>query len=1386
MSVYEDIKNQVRQNKLKREIYDNRDKETFPNYRELQIPMFFRDCFLSDRFNGKQFVVNFEMIDFFGFKIIKQLYIDKNNYAYQTSKGVLSLTNAVDEIIRLSQDGFNRNELFMEAIQLINDNKKVTQDVNYKFDPDAHGVLEDFLKKILRTFSQLNAYPENCVVFFGNVDNYGSHKFTANLLPFSHFKGEDLKNKASDYLSVNEYLIKKGLLNEKYILFNYFINETSKNGNSKDIIWSYLEKTGLALDTRVARDYSKSMKDYKYHVLDFEIFKNDWLVVVKEVAINDESQFEVIKEHTIINDVRQLVELSKEMEVVVGFNNKFYDNHILNAIIYSYEFADNKVDLGQPYPFTYTDVKRQEYEEWLSQHEGELREETEDDEGIDNTEDFDIGVNYFKADDLKDYTVIDRLNDMDNFFSRSSGLFQLSNALISKDTNIFSGDRLLYTPYMSLDTRNELALGISLKKIEANLGLDIRESTVPFTIGRKLTKEELEEVVFYCNHDVNTTIKVLNLRFVYFKSLFELCEMFELNDSLVSKTRAALTGEILGCKKKLARYDRLEFDYIDFLKNHKSEDTVKRYDEIYGKYADNAERVKLFNDIISFYRKIENMFMTRKKQMEFTVVNYKNAREEMQRLNEEFDYLVKEYEKMQLAVDIAGVEHKLKFGGIHGAIPNYIGHGVLISLDVTSYYPYLMINNNWVTRNTLFPERVIRIINKRVELKRAKDPQQQILKIVINSLYGVLKAKTSPVCDPVLSNNVCVNGQLALANLILRLSHISTLIQSNTDGIIIDTKEENLDEIRRIYHEWENDFNFNLEEDRITDIYQRDVNSYLVKFDNGKIKSKGRYANIGAINFEKNDKRCIDLAVKDKFTKMCSLMADDNGNKKVLVQNIAKMDYDYMYFLKNLAYKEITAFQILCVQGSTYDTMIHKVYLYDDATQAEKEFIEKIRNSSDFVREYRDEVYKRNIIEYRLQKVNRGIMTKKRVYGQVSKQKAGIKGGIKDYKLDSSGKPVLNELGQFVYNSYSSSLIPDISQNVMIVNKDVRNLTKEEIDELEIDFEYYVNLVSKNDFSLSGNIVTPRDTKNYSNIWQIHEDTTITTVAKSVILMEKMMFKRFYEVASAVTSDYKKVKIGISKMFKTNAIETLGYEDILTKCNDILDNIARFIGTYENDFTNAVSIIEATQNKGNFMSIPYGYSESIEQSIDIIKDSNLNLYNMIEDKKTFYLIELLSKVASKLKTFEAQINSMRNLDIKSSEFKAENKKAYTMYADIKNIAGIPVKALEELKKNSKSFISCGNISENLQQIKDIIGVAFLGDSDTINEMLSNSLMIKGLFSNDSGALVALNLELDSYLTVQAEDVLVNTSDVYDNIGSNKPADNSGYCDNSEENSEWDL
>lgn len=1333
MSVYDDIRELARSNRLREELYSyNEGKKTF-NYNTLTIPAFFNECYLSDRYNGSQFVINFEFATVFGYKITKQAIVDKMNYSRQgIERGVYSLVNAVDEIIKLSDGGFDRNAVIEQAFKMCEANKAELSDyANYKFDPDAHSELETFLKRILRTFNQVNAFPETCKCCIISAKNGSHKKYINDIIPITFYEGIHLKDKLSDYRQALKSLVEKGLVKKEYLVFDEMTDNLINGARIDNIVWDYIAKSRLMIDLKIARDYSKEMKDYKYHALDFEVFKHDWLVVVKELRINDKNQFEVVKEFKIVNDPKTLVELSKDMEIVVGFNNKFYDNHILNAIIYSHEFAKEKVDLGQPFPFTYTQKKRLEYYE-------------NDGSNADEEEDLGESIKYFKADDIESYDILDRLADIDNFFQGSSGLFQLSNAMISRDESIFTGERIKWSPYMYLDTRNELALGVSLKKIEANLGLDIRESTVSFTIDRKLTEKEIEEVLFYCNHDVTTTIEVLNLRFVYFKSLFDLCEMFELNDRGVTKTRAALTAEILGCRKKIIRYDRLSFGYIDFLKEHSSEETKDRYSEIYGDYSDNENRIKLFNDIIAFYRKIESMFLTRKKQFSFKVQNYKNAREEMTRLNEEFRLLVSEYEKMALTVDIAGVEHKLKFGGIHGAIPNYIGHGTFLSLDVTSYYPYLMVNNNWVTRNTMFPERVIRIINRRVELKRVKDPQQQILKIVINSLYGVLKAETSAVCDAVLSNNVCVNGQLALVNLVLRLSHVSTLIQSNTDGIIIETSPDKMDEIREIYHAWEKDFNFNLEEDEITDIYQRDVNNYLVKFKNGEIKAKGRYSNIKKINFEKNDKRCIDLSVKAKFEHLCEVMNTDNGSRVKYMPWELKdnVKFDYRSFLMNLAYRELTAFQILCVQGSTFDSMIHKLYLYPDATDEEKNYIKKIIGSPEFVRRYREpEDSPYETIEYRLQKVNRGIMTKKRMYGQVYKLKAGVIEGKRDYTLDGNGKPVINSLGEFVYNSYSASLIPDISKNVMILNDDVRNFTKEQVDELEIDFDYYVNLVSKNDILNSGVLITSRDIKKYSEIWELHSDTTTTTVTKSIIISERQIRKRFDESTKIILADIKAIRTKINKMYNTASIENIGVDGISENIEDIRYDIERFKGTYLNDFTTARNNIEELHAKGKYLAIPETTSDSVEIARNSIDELNGSLHKLLLACDTFKPVKILLDIDIQMEEFMKEVVILSETE-DSKERKTQNKKVYEMFKGIKEMISKLVKEIETFKKdfmkNDKDRL---NISNEIKRIKELAQTSFLGDSDVINEMFENSLLVKGLFSSDIGALMFLNINI---------------------------------------------
>lgn len=1336
MSVYTEIQELARNERLRDEIYaPKKDRNIFPDYENLRVPAFFIECYLSDRFNGRQFVINFEFVTIYGYKITKQIIVDKLNYSNaDDKKGIYSLNNAVDEIIALSDGGFDRNIILGEAIKISSKNKAEISDYkNYKFDPDGHSELETFLKKVLRMFNQINAYPEDCQIFILSAKNTYSRKYLKDIEPIYFYEGHHLKDKLSESVRVLKYLCNSGLIRKEYIVFSEMIERLCSYEKASDIVWEYIDKSNILLNLKIARDYSKSMEDYKYHALDFEVFKHDWMVVVKELKITDGKKFEVISEKTIINNPEELIELSKEMEIVIGFNNKFYDNHILNAIIYSHEFAKEKVDLGKPFPFTYTESKRKKFEYY--ENDGVNADEEDDDDD----------VKYFKADDIESYSIIDRLNDIDKFFQGSSGLFQLSNAMVSRDDSIFTGERIKWSPYLYLDTKNELALGVSLKKIEANLGLDIRESTVPFTIDRKLTENEIEDVVFYCNHDVDTTIEVLNLRFIYFKSLFELCEMFELNDRGITKTRAALTAEILGCRKKLIRYDRLQFDYINFLKEHSSESTKKRYSEIYGDYTDNENRIKLFNDIIAFYRKIESMFMTRKKQFSFTVQNYKNAREEMTRLNEEFRILVKEYEKMALTVDIAGVEHKLKFGGIHGAIPNFLGHGTFISLDVTSYYPYLMINNNWVTRNTMFPERVIKIINKRVALKKIKDPQQQILKIVINSLYGVLKAETSPVCDAVLSNNVCINGQLALANLVLRLSHISTLIQSNTDGIIIETSDDKLDEVRRIYHQWEEDFSFNLEEDEITDIYQRDVNNYLVRFKNGKIKAKGRYSNIKEINFEKNDKRCIDLAIKAKFEETCKLMDTSSGNRASMLPHEVKVkfNFDYKKFLQELAYKELTAFQILCVQGSTFDSMIHKLRLYDDATEDELKFIEDIKNSPEFVRQYRESHHNFDTVEYRLQKVNRGIMVKNRMYGQVFKLKAGIVDGKKDYVIDENGKPVINSLGEFTYNSYSSSLIPDISQNVMILNKDVRNLSKEEIDSLDIDFDYYVNLVSKNDILNNDELLTSRDIKKYPEIWTLHSDTTANSITKTITLSEKQIKKRYDEAVKSLLKNIKDIRTKVNKLYNTASVKKYKYEEIKENIEDIRDNIVRFSGTYENDFHSTVERICELSEKDEYMLIPKIYSDAIEEGKAYIKEENEILIEHI--KKTcneFMPVKTMKNIDTLLSEFDVELYKLYNTDIKATEYKELNKDVYEKYRNIKENLSQMVKKIEASKKdfiNNEKDVA--NISINILNIKELSQNSFLGDSDVINEMFENSLLVRGLFSSDSGALIFLNMNV---------------------------------------------
>ena len=58
-----------------------------------------------------------------------------------------------------------------------------------------------------------------------------------------------------------------------------------------------------------------------------------------------------------------------------------------------------------------------------------------------------------------------------------------------------------------------------LKVLEGFMGNDIRKSSVPFDIPRKLTQEEIDETVKYCRHDVEQTIQVFLKRIDEFNTM---------------------------------------------------------------------------------------------------------------------------------------------------------------------------------------------------------------------------------------------------------------------------------------------------------------------------------------------------------------------------------------------------------------------------------------------------------------------------------------------------------------------------------------------------------------------------------------------------------------------------------------------------------------------------------------------------------------------------------------------------------------------------------------------------------------------------------------------------------------------------------------------------
>lgn len=188
-----------------------------------------------------------------------------------------------------------------------------------------------------------------------------------------------------------------------------------------------------------------------------------------------------------------------------------------------------------------------------------------------------------------------------------------------------------------------------------------------------------------------------------------------------------------------------------------------------------------------------------------------------------------------LNLDINGAVYRMGIGGLHSSestSAHYTDNEyVLRDVDVTSYYPFIILNLG------LYPPalgpialQIFRaIVERRIRAKRAGNkPVADSLKIVINGWFGKQGSKYSILYSPHGLIQTTVTGQLSLLMLIERLELAGIrVVSANTDGVVIKCPRPMMHVMDAIVAQWEQDTRFPTEETRYLALYSRDVNNYI-------------------------------------------------------------------------------------------------------------------------------------------------------------------------------------------------------------------------------------------------------------------------------------------------------------------------------------------------------------------------------------------------------------------------------------------------------------------------------------------------------------------------------------------------------------------------------
>jgi len=310
------------------------------------------------------------------------------------------------------------------------------------------------------------------------------------------------------------------------------------------------------------------------------------------------------------------------------------------------------------------------------------------------------------------------------------------------------------------------------------------------------TQKEVDMIVNYCINDVESTKKI------FWKSTKDITLRKNLTDKYKINLYSASETKI---SKEL---------FLHFL----SKKTKIKKQDI--KYSNTIRNEIIVKDILLPYLKFNNpIFENLLNQFKDKIVYPENTKG-----------------GFKVSISYQGMKTDFGLGGVHGANKSGIYEQnddmIIMSSDVTSFYPNLAIRNKWAPAHLPkeeFCEQYEWFFNERKKIPKS-DPTNYTYKIILNSTYGLSNDKFSFLYDPQFTMQITINGQLSLMMLyemIMENIPGSIPIMQNTDGIETMIPKNKKDDYLKICKEWEEITSLNLEHDQYQKIVLADVNSYI-------------------------------------------------------------------------------------------------------------------------------------------------------------------------------------------------------------------------------------------------------------------------------------------------------------------------------------------------------------------------------------------------------------------------------------------------------------------------------------------------------------------------------------------------------------------------------